>query len=174
MSEPPPLSDEERDELVAYLDGELDEEAARGVEARLNRDSRLRAEAETLRATWDLLDYLPRPEPSPSFTHRTLDRVSALRSVSRPVARRTWVSQIVERPVASALTGAGWAAALAAFAIIGFGGAGALLSRHPTDEDLVRDLRIIEKKRVYEKVDDIEFLHRLAHPDLFGDDGTGG
>ena len=71
MADERSLNDEERDELVAYLDGELDEQAARDVEARLGRDPRAKAEAEALRRTWNLLDYLPRPEPSGDFTHRT-------------------------------------------------------------------------------------------------------
>ncbi|HXG10610.1 MAG TPA: hypothetical protein VNK04_12685 [Gemmataceae bacterium] len=162
MSEPPPLSDAEREELVAYLDGELDEEAARAVAARINVDPRVRAEAEALRGTWDLLDYLPRPEPSPSFTHRTLQRVSALR-LTQP-ARRPWrVWQIA----------AGWAAAVVLATLVGFGGMEAFLARQPTDEDLIRDLRIIENKRLYEPVDDIDFLRKLAQPELFGDDSPG-
>src|SRR5437660_4833275 len=38
MGELIPLNDVERAELVAYLDGELDEQTARSVEARLHRD----------------------------------------------------------------------------------------------------------------------------------------
>ena len=40
-----PLSEEEREELIAYLDGELDEESARAVEHRINRDTAIRKEA---------------------------------------------------------------------------------------------------------------------------------
>src|SRR5229473_2045109 len=57
------LNEDERAELVAYLDGELNEEAAQVLEARLSREPDLRAEAEALKRTWELLDYLPRPEP---------------------------------------------------------------------------------------------------------------
>src|SRR6266545_3727421 len=78
------LSDEERADLVAYLDGELDEQAAQALEARLGNDPRARAEAETPRRTWELLDYLPRTEASTSFTHRTLERL-AVQTSSQPV-----------------------------------------------------------------------------------------
>src|SRR5262249_5015809 len=104
MTTQPPLDDEQREDLVAYLDGELDEEASRALEAKLSLDLAVRVEADQLRRTWELLDYLPRAEPSPSFTHRTLDRVSALRPAkpsSVPGARR--------RPW---LVGLGWAAAV--------------------------------------------------------------
>src|SRR5262249_41070651 len=69
----PQLTDEDRANLVAYLDGELDAEAAQALEAKLSVDPTARAEADALKRTWELLDYLPRPEPSPSFTHRTLE-----------------------------------------------------------------------------------------------------
>ena len=44
------------------------------------------------------------------------------------------------------------------------------------DDQLVQDLYVIENARVYEHVDDIDFLHKLANPndpDLFGDDSAG-
>src|SRR2546425_12605265 len=99
-----PSENAARSNLVAYLDDELDERTARAVEATLQSDPRIRAEAEALRRAWDLLDYLPKPEPTAAFMHRTLDRISALRPaiVARP-ARRRW---------RSGGPGIGWAAAL--------------------------------------------------------------
>jgi anti-sigma factor RsiW len=162
MTERSPLSEEEQTDLTAYLDGELDEEAARVMEARINLDPRLRAEAESLRSAWDMLDYLPRPEPSPSFTHRTLELVSAAR-VSQHKPLRRW------KPWAVA---AAWAAGVFLAGLVGYAGTRAWLSQYPSDEDLIRDLHIIENKRQYEPVSDIEFLHRLSHPDFFGDEST--
>src|SRR5689334_5693305 len=100
-----PLSDEDRENLVAYLDGELDDATAQSLTARLNTDPNLRAEADALKQAWELLDYLPRPQPTAGFTHRTLDRltVHGLRStirVPRPRARLGWA------------TGLAWAAGL--------------------------------------------------------------
>jgi hypothetical protein len=69
-------------ELVAYLDGELEPAAARRVEARLASDPQARARAAALKKTFDLLDYLPRPEPSTTFTTRTLDRLPALQAAA--------------------------------------------------------------------------------------------
>ena len=43
MAKLPPLSNEDRENLVAYLDGELDAKAARALEARLNLDAEARA-----------------------------------------------------------------------------------------------------------------------------------
>src|SRR5882672_2075769 len=81
--EPPP-------DLVAYLDGELEPRAARAMEKRLRADPKLRAQAKAIRSTWALLDFLPQPEPSPTFTTRTLDKVAVLRpstaTPSRPLS----------------------------------------------------------------------------------------
>jgi hypothetical protein len=74
-----PLEDREREELVAFLDGELTGDEARAIERKISLDPTARAEADTLRRTWDLLDFLPRPEPSASFTEKTLTRLSAVR-----------------------------------------------------------------------------------------------
>src|SRR3954451_13737717 len=62
MTIPSGLSEQERADLVAYLDGELTGEAARALEAKITLDPQARAEAETLKRTWELLDFLPKPE----------------------------------------------------------------------------------------------------------------
>jgi len=77
-----PAPDAFEAELVAYLDGELDEATARQVEARLARDPAARSRAAELKKSFDLLDYLPRPEPSPTFTTRTLDKLPAVKPTS--------------------------------------------------------------------------------------------
>src|SRR5262245_23411227 len=94
------LSEQDRDDLVAYLDGELDEDTARQLEAKLSLDPEAGAEADALEQTWGLLDYLPRPEPSPSLTHRTLERLAVgTSSIQRSAASR-WLVRL------------GWAAAV--------------------------------------------------------------
>lgn len=81
-----PLPDPFEAELVAYLDGELDAAEARRVELRLASDPQARAKASALKKTYDLLDYLPRPEPSPDFTTRTLHKLPATAAPSSPAA----------------------------------------------------------------------------------------
>jgi anti-sigma factor RsiW len=161
---PPHLTDEERANLVAYLDGELDRKAAAALESKLARDPCSRAEAESLRQVWQLLDYLPRPEPSAAFTHQTLEQISAQRS-ARPVRWRRWVVR------------AGWAAGILIAAAGTYAGSRMLSRAVPVaavepapvtaeaiDQALVRDLGVIENKRLYEHVNDIQFLKRLADP----------
>jgi anti-sigma factor RsiW len=157
MPEPPPLTEQEHADLVAYLDGELEGEAARAMAARINLDRQVRAEADALSRAWELLEYLPKAEPSPHFTHRTVERIPALRPAD-PARRRTWALAL------------GWVAALLLAAVGGFAGLNRLYPPDRTDEELVRDLRVIENRRLYEPIDDIDFLWGLSHPDLFGDE----
>jgi anti-sigma factor RsiW len=173
MAEETPLSDEERDELVAYLDGEADAATQRELEAKLSRDPRARAEAEALQRTWALLDFLPRPEPSTDFTTRTLSRVGVVRPAS------AW--SLTSAPVPGRRRWAWWigtAAAVVAAVVLGF-----VAGRRPaapvtpadpeSDPLLVQDLRVIDNLSLYAAVDSLEFLKALDDPDLFGEDAIG-
>jgi len=178
MTQDLPLNDEERDDLVAYLDGELDKHAATEVEAKIQREPLVRAEVDQLRKTGELLDYLPRPQPSSNFTSRTLERLAAQKP---PVRLSPW--QLRWRNVA---LGVGWAAAVLVASAVGFAGGKWLPHAEPQpvlnaqqlaeQEALIRDLRVIENKRLYDHADDINFVEDLADandPDLFGDEGIG-
>src|SRR6266446_9898211 len=114
MSKPPNLNNDEWAELTAYLDGELDGKSARSLEARMNRDPAIRAEAEALQKTWQMLDYLPQPDPSTAFTSKTLERVSVLRPTAArprsPGLKHSWAF------------GVGWAAAVLLAGSVGFTG----------------------------------------------------
>jgi anti-sigma factor RsiW len=160
MTDPSRFSEEEQEELVAFLDQELDETAAQAVEARLNLDPAARTEAESLRKAWDLLDYLPRPDPSPDFTQRTLQSIAPVTGQApRPRGRLLRI-----------LTGLGWVALLFVAALGGYFGFNLAHPREPGDRELLRDLRVIENKRLYESVDDLDFLKELDKPDLFGEE----
>jgi anti-sigma factor RsiW len=171
MNKPRPMNEEEQAELVAFLDGELHGEEARSVEARLSRDPALRAEADSLKRAWDLLDFLPQPEPSPSFTEKTLSRIEPAgfprRSEALPHRRDKPAGSA---PWARVALGVGWAAALLLAGWLGYRAYGWVSPHEPGDAELVRDLRVIENKRLYDLVDDLRFLEQLDHPDLFGDD----
>jgi len=172
MASENPLTEEERTELVAYLDGELPKAAVRTLEARLTTDPRMRSEMETLRKTWELLDHLPKPEPSPDFASRTLDRVSTIRAT--PI--RIKAGSVSHR---WKLWGASWAAAVILALVIGYEGGHFFSSRTaPGDQgrskdvqpQLVEDFRVIENQRLYAHVDDLDFLRALQDPELFGED----
>jgi anti-sigma factor RsiW len=155
------LSDEEREELVAYLDGELDDEKSRRLEARLNRDPEARAEAEQLKRAWGMLDYLPRAQASTSFTHRTLERLA----VETGEQRRSRLRYTA---------GLTWAAGMLLAALAGFLLARTLGPRPVETPDvhelLVRNLRIIERVEPYQQIDNIEFLQDLDEMEFFTDE----
>ncbi len=176
MGKSAPLNDDERAELVAYLDGELDEAAAATLEAKLHLNPTVRAEAEQLRRTWELLDYLPKSQPSLDFTHRTMERVIA-ETQSAAFPHRLLAHG---RPV---LKGLAWAAAILVAALVGFGSGRLVPHRsRPTqaaavvgdiEPEWVRDFHVIQNRRLYEHVGNLQFLKKLADPedpDLFGED----
>ena len=160
MSEPTHFSEQERADLVAYLDGELHGEAARALEAKLSLNPAARVEADALRRTWELLDFLPRPQPSPRFTHRTLERLSPVRADEQG-RQRLW---------RRCFLGVGWAAALLLAGWVGHAAFNWFLPREPGERELLQDLRIIENKRLYDRVEDLDFWNTLDTPELFGEE----
>jgi anti-sigma factor RsiW len=161
------LNEQERADLIAYLDGEADPETKRTLEARLARDPQARAEAASLNKTWELLDYLPRPTPSATFTSRTMERLSGSLSLPAGTRQRLWPSWV---------PGAAWAAAVVAALLVGSGvgrwqsAAYDARTRATLEEEAARHLPAIENQGLYANVDDLAFLRALEHPDLFGDD----
>ncbi|HMO35021.1 MAG TPA: hypothetical protein PKA06_03165 [Gemmatales bacterium] len=75
------LRPEEVENLSAYLDQELNEEDAEKVSAALSSRPEVRQEAESLRKTWELLDYLPRPRAPQTFTEQTLTRLNSTKGL---------------------------------------------------------------------------------------------
>lgn len=165
------MSEDEKAELVAYLDGELDEAATQAVEARIAADPKVRAELDSLKQAWGMLDYLPKASPSPNFTNRTMERMTLEKSAgptkTAPIAPRRSVW-----PIGLLWTSAiGIALALGYFGSVQIWPVTADTELIPeSDWPLVRDLRIAEKWRYYENVDDLDFVKKLNHPDLFGED----
>lgn len=202
---PPPPADDAPDpdpgeaELVAYLDGELDPAAARRVEAKLAADPNLRARADALRRSFGLLDFLPKPEPSPTFATRTIDKLPAVKSapaaptvappavpsgsVPVPVGGASGTGSLALSAVTPPPPGWGWAAGLAAVVALalGVGYLGTAAARTylfplpavteaGADNLPVTDLRLIDFLPLYAAADDIEFVEKLAAPDQFGDE----
>ena len=176
-------------EVVAYLDGELDAAAARRVEARIASDPKLRARAEALKRSYDLLDFLPKPEPSPAFAGRTLDRLPAVKSspaappVTVPAAPPSGTGTLVLTPVPPPRSGS-WSVALVLLIglSLGAGYLGTAAARTyffpapapPPDvtADTLpwADYRVVERLPLYAPADDVDFVEKLAEPDRFGDD----
>lgn len=167
----PPDDDLVSDEdLVAYLDGELPPDDERTVEAHLAADADARARADELKRTYDLLDYLPRPAPSESFTTRTITAVMPLvpgaASGSQFVParpRRRWPEVAV------------WAAvAVAAVALGGFAHRLVVPPVGKRDEPpTADDYKLMARLPLYAGVDDLDFLRALEKTDLFDAGGAG-
>ena len=69
------LSAEQREDLVAYLDGELPDQKAQLIDQVLARSEVARHEVEALARTWEMLDVLPTPKaPSEKRSRRSSGR----------------------------------------------------------------------------------------------------
>jgi hypothetical protein len=193
--EPPP--DPFEAELVAYLDGELDEAAARRVEARLAQDPAARARAAELKKSFAMLDYLPKPEPSGTFTSRTLDKLPAVKTppsgptpavAPRPAGTTSRGGGAVAGastsvPVALEFDGpapartawlryAALAAVVCGCAAAGFLATAAVRTHKapvPQKEAEV-PTRVIENLPLYAGADDLAFVAELTKSELFGED----
>jgi hypothetical protein len=186
-----PTPDPFEADLVAYLDGELDPEAAREVEQRLANDSAVRARAAELKKSFELLDFLPRPEPSPNFTSRTLDKLPTV-TAATPLPNGTTrtphpdtgdAMSLPFKPPADPRRRTRWAgllrAAMVGFAVTSLAAFGYfatakmrpyLFPNETVEAKLEVDPRVIELLPLYAGADDIAFVVELAKPEYFGDD----
>lgn len=105
----PRLTPEEHENLSAYLDHELDDANTEQITAALSRRPEVRQEADSLRKTWELLDYLPRPQAPKSFTEQTLTRLNSTKGILLQQGIK-WRRYAI----------AGWAACVAVAAAFGF------------------------------------------------------
>jgi len=64
------------EELVAYLDGELDSQATKRLEDLLASDEPARKRLSQLANSWELLDQLPRATVDDLFTRTTVKMVA--------------------------------------------------------------------------------------------------
>ena len=162
MADDTRMNEGERQELVAYLDGELPEVECLQVEQKLADSPAARREVEALQRTWDLLDHLPKATASHDFATKTLSRIQAIQTPPSENANRVppWVRQ--------AGFALGWVGGAAAAAVVGFA-----VARFgwptPTDR-LARDLPVVERLYEYRAVSDVDFLRELEQAGLFADE----
>lgn len=170
MATTPPDDDPPDDDLIAYLDGELDDDAAEAVESQLADDPASRARADEHKKAYDLLDYLPKSEPSPTFTNRTITRLMPTAGVSGsqptptvpPVARRRVWPEVLAWGLLAVLAGA-----------VAYFGMSFTRPAPPPPGDLpLSDLAVIESLPLYAGVDDVASLRELHKTDLFDADSA--
>lgn len=151
----PPMPPDE--ELVAYLDGELDAEQSRRIEALLASDAEVRRRVQALERTWDMLDELDAMPADARFTHSTLEMVafSARRELDQELAqtisrrRLRWLIRL----------GVVLLAALLGFSIVAF------LAPDP-NRQLLENLPILERFEEYLPAGSVEFLQLLDKSQL--------
>jgi len=143
------------EELVAYLDGELDAESGRRVEALLASDPAVRRRLQSLERTWDLLDELDAAPLGEPFTQTTLEMVAI---AAREDAERGRAEAPRRRRLVLLAVGAGLLAAAAA----GF----CAVTLYNPDRQLLQDLPLLENLDEYRQIGSIEFLHRLRDEGL--------
>ncbi len=145
-----PLDEEE---LVAYLDGELDAEACQRVEQRLADDPQSRLELQRLQRTWDYLDRLPETSVDENFTRSTIEMVTVAASQEVAAAERALpVERRMRRLVLTAL--------LLVAGLLGFAATAALWP--DPNRQLIAELPLLENLELYVGVEDVQFVRDLA------------
>ena len=154
------LTPEQRDNLAAYLDGELEETATQEIEHILAVSEVARHEVDMLSRTWDMLNSLPTHKASGEFTRKT---VSSMRAAERsgPGLASQAVKQNARRGGVLAL----WAAILA---VCGYAGFSATNHWVPNDaEQLLDDYEIINNLDKLQEAGNLEFLQVLKDKHTF-------
>tara|TARA_Y100001934_G_scaffold136766_1_gene165097 strand:- start:427 stop:927 length:501 start_codon:yes stop_codon:yes gene_type:complete len=149
------IDSDEYDELVAYLDGELDEASCERLEAQLLEDEALQKKLNELSKVWDMLDSLPKVPAAEEFTKSTMEMavVSTKRQITGTSGKRLLSLRIL---------------LLCAAVLSGF-----FVSRwmqQDNDRMLVEDFEVIDNLDLYRVGGSVEFLEELDVQGLF----TGG
>ena len=146
------------EELVAYLDGELSPEEATRVERRMAEDPRYNARLNQLQKAWDLLDTLQRTEADDHFVHSTVAMVAIQAAED---AKSQQMKTVRSRSFS-------WLA-LAGLLLISATATYGLVQRRlgRPNQQLVRDLPVIERVDEYHNIDSLEFLRQLEREHLF-------
>lgn len=150
-----------RDDLVAYLDGELSAEEAARIERLVEQDARVREELQRLAETWDWLDVLDRPTVDEDFTRTTIEMVA--QSAASEV-----VSQADSRWKKSTLL-AGIAALGAVLTFLVGWQIASLFWENP-NKWLIEHYAVIENQDYYRRVESLDFLRMLRDNGLFRDE----
>ncbi|MDB5341484.1 MAG: hypothetical protein JWN70_7103, partial [Planctomycetaceae bacterium] len=153
------FTSEEREDLAAYLDGELDEKRAAEIELKLTRSEYARREVEILNRTWDMLGLLPQPNVSGEFSRKTM---AIARQTEEPLYDKSKTALRWGRRVACL---SGWGVALCLAASAGY----QITNRMIPDKSrlLVEELPIINNLDNYREIGDVEFLRQLRSTHVF-------
>jgi hypothetical protein len=146
------------EDLVAYLDGELDDEAARRLVDRLNHDEGARQRLRALATSWDLLDHLPRAAMDDSFTRTTVQMIAVAASDDIADQKAALPARKRRRWTFGAI------GALAA-AMVGF--VAVVVAWPDPNEPLLRDLPVVKNLDQYMAAKNIDLIRRLDAEGIF-------
>ena len=149
------IDSDEHVELVAYLDGELDEASCERLEAQLLEDEALQKKLNELSKVWDMLDSLPNVPAAEDFTKSTMEMavVSTKRQITGTSGKRLLSLRIL---------------LLCAAVLLGF--FASRWMQQDNDRVLVEDFEVIKNLDLYRVGGSVEFLEELDVQGLF----TGG
>jgi anti-sigma factor RsiW len=150
------------EELSAYLDGELDAAGRKRVEQHLAKDPAFRLELQRLERAWGLLDKLPSVKVEESFSRSTMAMVTV-------AATEELAEQQSELPRQRRLFGIAGAAGLVAAGLLGVV-VGHWAWPNP-NEQVLRDLPVLEQLDLLRNADSIEFLRELDRQGVFPEEG---
>jgi hypothetical protein len=159
------LTSEQRENLAAYLDGELDEPATQDIEQILAVSEVARHEVDMLSRTWDLLNVLPTHKASGEFTHKTMTNLRAAEHAGPSAA-----GEIIYRNARRGAVLALWAGALGLCGYVGFMAANHWVPNE--SEQLLDDYSIVDNFDKYLEVGDISFLKELQSKRTFSDQAS--
>lgn len=162
MQVQPRLTEDERLNLVAFLDGELDDdELGQKLEEKVAQSVSVRKEIQALEKTWGMLDWLPRPEAPTDFASQTVSRIHSqqLRAEMIEGQFKYWTT-VAAKMIA-------WAACVAVMVAAGFTSL-RYAWRDPTRE-LINHLEIVENLETYRAIPDLKFLDDISRINMFKD-----
>lgn len=154
------IDEEQRTEIVAYLDGELDPEAAARIQRLLAENAAARRAAEELTIAWEALDSLDEVRASENFTQKTVTNIQALAETES--ARRAAPFDLKRGMMLG-----GWILGIIGSAVTGF-----CLTNWTMPEksrELVRELDLIQSLPKYERAGSLELLEKLDDEGLFNE-----
>ena len=158
QNKPDPLPDEQ---LVAYLDGELDEGSVGRIESQLASDPELRRRLDSLSGVWTMLDELDQTQADKKLTESTLEIVALAAGSDAGAGNDTSARWQLRR----ILTFAG---IMSSAFLLGF--VCVAIARPDGNRRLLEDLAVVERLDELRQIDDIEFLRELHKSGLFSED----
>jgi hypothetical protein len=155
------LSADQREDLVAYLDGELPDATAQQIDQVLARSEVARHEVEALARTWEMLDVLPTPKAAPEFTERTMTSLKVA-EVPFDITQQPWFVWLKRGALVAV-----WVVALGLSGWLGFQITNKWISN--PSQQMLEDLPTLQKLDLYQEVESIDFLDKLQRSRLFDD-----